>query len=150
MIMSQWHYYLLSQSTQWNTFNDVCLLSKFNVSNFSVTGDIDFQTGHVADFEQFKVENYFADLELVKIDSISSLLLTIGSSVFPEFGQDMPQKTILKKSRTIHNIWHKLLSVIQSAGIKNWFPQSINRLQRFRLQFLPVSSFSFGRPWKPS
>ena len=49
---------------------------------------IDFQTGHFANFEQFK------------------------------FG------------------------MIQSAGIMNWFAQSINRLQRFSLLFLFVAGFS--------
>ena len=33
-------------------------------------------------------------------------------------------------------------SVIQPAGIRNWFPQSINRLQRFSLLFLSVAGFS--------
>ena len=32
--------------------------------------------------------------------------------------------------------------MIQSAGIKNWFPQSINMLQRSSLLFLPVTLFS--------
>ena len=33
-------------------------------------------------------------------------------------------------------------SMIQSVGIKNWVPQSINRLQRFSLSFLFVTDFS--------
>ena len=40
MIMSYCHHYHLRRSTQWNPFNDVYLLSKFDVSSFSVTGDI--------------------------------------------------------------------------------------------------------------
>ena len=32
--------------------------------------------------------------------------------------------------------------MIQSAIIKNWFPQSINRLHRFSLLFIPVTRFS--------
>ena len=33
-----------------------------------------------------------------------------------------------KNSRTTHKMWHKLFSMIQSVGIKNWFPQPINGL----------------------
>ena len=63
----------------------------------------DFQTGHFADFEQFKDDNYFVIFEQVKIDSIPSLLLTLDSSqFFTKFGQDMLQKT--KNSRTMQNI----------------------------------------------
>ena len=47
-----------------------------------------------------------------------------------------------KNSRTTHRIWHKSFSMIQSAGIKNWFPQLIKRLQKFSLLFLPVTHFS--------
>ena len=32
--------------------------------------------------------------------------------------------------------------MIQSAGMKNWFPQAINMLQWFCLLFLPVTYFS--------
>ena len=39
MIMNYCHHYRL-RSTQWNPFNDAYLLSKFDVSSFSVTGDI--------------------------------------------------------------------------------------------------------------
>ena len=46
-----------------------------------------------------------------------------------------------KNSRTTHRIWHKLFSIIQSAGIKNWFPQSINRLYMFNLLFLSAPHF---------
>ena len=59
------------------------LVSKFDVSGFSVTGDIyiDFQTSHFADFEQFKVDIYIANFGQVKIDSIRSFLLTLDRSV---------------------------------------------------------------------
>ena len=33
-------------------------------------------------------------------------------------------------------------SMIQSVGIKNWFPQSTNRLHRFSPLFLSVTRFS--------
>ena len=39
-IMRSWHHYLLRWSTQWNLLNEVYLLSKFDVSSFSMTGDI--------------------------------------------------------------------------------------------------------------
>ena len=47
-----------------------------------------------------------------------------------------------KNSRTMHGICHKLFSMIQSAGIKNRFPQSINRLWRVSLLFISVTCFS--------
>ena len=48
-------------------------MSKFVVSSFSVTGDIDFQTIHFADFEQFRNDIYFANIAQVKIDPYSQL-----------------------------------------------------------------------------
>ena len=41
-----------------------------------------------------------------------------------------------------HKSGHKSFSVIQSAGIKNWFLQLINRLQRLSLLFLSVTCFT--------
>ena len=43
-------------------------------------GYIDFQTGYFADFEQFKVDIYFANFGQVRIDSICSLLLALYRS----------------------------------------------------------------------
>ena len=40
VIMSYCHHYCLRRSTQWNPFNDNYLLSKFDVSSFSIAGDI--------------------------------------------------------------------------------------------------------------
>ena len=62
--------------------------TNLNVSSFSMTGDIDFQTGHFADFkkfvhfayfEQLKIDSHFPDFEEVTIDSIclSALLRTL-------------------------------------------------------------------------
>ena len=41
---------------------------------------IDFQTGYFADFEQFKVDIYFANFGQVRIDPICSLLLALYKS----------------------------------------------------------------------
>ena len=41
-----------------------------------MTGDIDFQRSHFADFEQFKVDIYFVNFEQAKIDPIRSFSLT--------------------------------------------------------------------------
>ena len=51
-----------------------------------MTGDIyiDFQTSHFAEFEQFKVDIYFANFGQVKIDPIQYLLWT-GHNYFTEF-----------------------------------------------------------------
>ena len=77
---------------------------------------IDFQTGHFFDF--------FLTW---------GILLSLGKTC---------HKNNLKYSRTMYRIWHKSFSMIQSAIIKNWFPQSINRLHRFSLLFIPVTRFS--------
>ena len=45
-----------------------------------MTEDIDFQIGHPADFEQFKVDIYFTNIGQVKIDPIWSILLTLDRS----------------------------------------------------------------------
>ena len=41
---------------------------------------IDFQTSHFANFEQFKVDNYFTNFGQVKIQPIRSFLLTLDKS----------------------------------------------------------------------
>ena len=55
-------------------------MSKFDVSSFSVTGDIyiHFQTSHFEDFEQLKVDIYFDDFRQVKIAPMWFLLLALG------------------------------------------------------------------------
>ena len=48
---------------------------------------IDFQIGHSADFEQFKVDVHFANFGQVKTDPTCSHLLVLTShSYFTEFG----------------------------------------------------------------
>ena len=49
---------------------------------------------------------------------------------------------LIKNSRTTHRIWHMSFSMIQSVGIKNLVPQSINILQRCSLLFLFAAHFS--------
>ena len=44
----------------------VYLLSKFDVSCFSMTGDIDFQTAHSAAFKQFKIDSHLVEFGQVK------------------------------------------------------------------------------------
>ena len=61
----------------------------FDVSSFSVTGDIDFETGHFASFEQFKIDLYFANFGQAKIDpfvvfyyfgQVTAILLHLGKT----------------------------------------------------------------------
>ena len=61
----------------------------FDVSSFSVTGDIDFETGHFASFEQFKIDLYFANFGQAKIDpfvvfyyfgQVTAILLYLGKT----------------------------------------------------------------------
>ena len=80
------------------------------------------QTGDFADFEQFKIDSHFDNFGQEKIGP------TCLSSYFNEFEQHMLQKTIqtfpiLEKIR----IWHKSLSMIQSAGIKNWLGSPVSK-----------------------
>ena len=65
------------ESTQWKTLNEVYLLSELDISSFSMTRYIDFQTCHFADFEQLKIDSQNSGQ--VKIDLFLSLLLTQGS-----------------------------------------------------------------------
>ena len=58
--------------------NEVYLLSKFDVSSFSMTRD--FQTGSFGDVEQFKIDNHSDDFGQVKIDHNCSFLPTLGMS----------------------------------------------------------------------
>ena len=64
-----------------------------------------------------------------------------GHRYSTKLGQDA-MKNEPKNSRTTHKIWHKLFLVIQLVGIKNWFPQSINRLQKVSIFFLSVTFFA--------
>ena len=81
-------------------------------------------------FEQFKVDTNFVNFGQVKIDPKWSFLLTLDrSQLFYWVWARHATKNNPKNSRTTHKIWHKSFSMIQSVGIKNWFPQSINRLQ---------------------
>ena len=43
---------------------------------------IDFQTGHFANFERFKIDSHFANFEQVKIDPDRSFVLILGRSQF--------------------------------------------------------------------
>ena len=145
-------HYLLRQSTQWNPLNEVYLLSKFDVSSFYMTEDKQI----------FKL--------VILLTLISSKLIFIWLTLdkskltlfifFPHFGQvDRSQlfysvwakqaaknnpnpHHLIKNSRTTHRIWHMSFSMIQSVGIKNLVPQSINILQRCSLLFLFAAHFS--------
>ena len=53
--------------TQWNPLNEVYLLSEFDVFSFSYDWRyVDFQTGHFADFKQFKIDTHFLNLGVSK------------------------------------------------------------------------------------
>ena len=57
---------------------------------------IDFQTGHFADFEQFKIDGHFSNLDKCKLTLLTHFhCLWAGDIYFTEFGLDIwPQKTI--------------------------------------------------------
>ena len=54
----------LEEEYQMKLFKWGLVLPKFDVSNFSMTGDlyIDFQTGHFADIKQSKIFSHLATL----------------------------------------------------------------------------------------
>ena len=116
------------------------LLSKFGVSSFSMTGDIDFQTSwryidfqtsHFAGFEQSKILFILLTLGKEKLTLLVYFYqLWPGHSNFLDFGQDVwPRKKnpnplrLTKNSRTTHRVWYKSFPMIQSVGIRNWVPQ---------------------------
>ena len=103
-----------NSGTQWNPFNYVYLLFKFDVSSFSVTGDILI----------FKL----VILLILSNSKLIFILLTFYKSNWPylffstDFGQvknillslgKTPWKTP-KNFRTLHRIWHKPFSMIKS------------------------------------
>ena len=99
-----------------------------------MTEDIYFRTGYFTDFEQFCVDIYFANFGQVRIDPIYFFLLTLDKSqsfyyVWVSYvAKNNPNSPLDKNPKIRRRIWHKLFSMIPSAGIKNWFPHSINRL----------------------
>ena len=82
MIGRWWRHFLLWWSTHSHPHNKVYLLSKFDVSTFFMTGDIDFQTRHFVDFEKFKINSHFSGFWQVKIDPTRSFLLILEKSQF--------------------------------------------------------------------
>ena len=129
-----WHHYLLKRATQWNPFDDIYLLSKFDVSSFSVAVDI---------YRFCSLKLIFILLTLCRSKLTLSYLfywLWMGHSYFIDLGKTYHKKP--KNSRTRHRVWHKSFLMIQSAGIRKSFPQSINRPQMFSLLSLSVKRFS--------
>ena len=73
---------LLRHSTQWSPLNEVYLLSKFHISSFYTTGDIDFQTARsAADLEQLKNDTTLQTLGKPELILLAYFLQTLGSSV---------------------------------------------------------------------
>ena len=124
-------------STQWNPLNEVYLLSKFDDSSFSMTWDIyTFSNWSSLGKSKWCLLVHFYLLWAGQLFSV--ILLTLG-------------KALGAKNNPSH-FWQKIqelrigsgtsLSIIQSAGIKNWVPHLINRLQRFNILFLSITGFS--------
>ena len=73
--------------TKWNLLNDVYLLSKFDISSFSMTEDnINIQSGYFADFEQLKIDSHFACFGQVIIDPSALFLGGAPTSICHFFG----------------------------------------------------------------
>ena len=101
---------------------------------------IDIQNGYFADSEQFKAKLISILLTLGKLKltlfvsfywlgQVTLILLSLGKTCRKKQSKQSPFDNGFKKnSRTTNRIWGRSFSMIQSAGIKNWFPQSINRL----------------------
>ena len=133
MIMSYCHHYHLRRSTQWNPFNDVCLLSRFDVSSFSLTEDIYLRTGYFTTLSSSKLIFILLTLGMSELTLFisfywlwtSQLLYSVWVSYV---AKNNPNSPLDKNPKIRCRIWHKLFSMIPSAGIKTWFPHSINRL----------------------
>ena len=87
--------------------NEVYLLSKFDVSGFSMAKD--FQTGKFAESEQFKIYNHFANFGEVQSDPNCSSLLTLGKLQLFYWAE----KDVGLRKTTRHRIWPKSVSMIQ-------------------------------------
>ena len=100
------------------------------------------QTGNFAEFEQFKIDSHFADFGQVKIDHCRLYLLTLSRSQLfyrvwtRQAARNNPNPLgLTKNSKTRRRIWHKLSSMIQSAGIKTWLGSPVNKWTS-KMQFL--------------
>ena len=62
-------YHLLKQRIQLNPFNEVYLITKFDVSSSNNLRYINFQTGYLTDFEQFKVDSHSTDFGQIETDT---------------------------------------------------------------------------------
>ena len=88
---------------------------------------IDFQTSDFADFEQLKVDIYFANFGQVKTDPIRSFLLALDRSqlfycVWVRHALKIDSNPLRwQKIKNHIRLCHKSFSVIHSTGIKNWF-----------------------------
>ena len=83
-------------------------------------------------FSSFSVTEDICNFKLVILLTLSSSKLTLFNISSTVFGQ--ATYILLSLGKTYHEkhrIWHRSFSMIQSAGIKNWSPQSINRHQSF-------------------
>ena len=100
---------------------------------------IDFQTGHFADFQQFKIDIHFANFSQVIIDPICDfLLLWTCHSYFTESGQDILGKT----SQKIQELHQDLAQVIFNDSIRgDQEPVSSINKQASKVQFLSVTHF---------
>ena len=128
---------------QSKTFNAVYLLFKFDVPSFSPWLEIHrFSNGSFCWI--WAVQNwYFANFGYVKIDPISSSLVTLDrSQLFYWVLARHAAKTNPKKNQELHIGSGASIFSDSVSGNQNWFPQSINRPQRFGLLFLPVTRFS--------
>ena len=125
--------------------NEVYLLAKFDVSSFSMTGDIQiFKLVILLTLSTSRVIvillsfSYFGQ---VKIDPTHSFFTKHGQ-VTVTAKRNASRIRLTKNLRTTHRILPKSFSLIQSAVIKNWVTQLLNSLQRFNLLFISVTRFS--------
>ena len=115
------------------------------VSSFSVTGDIEISNWSFCYFEHFKADIYYVYFGQVKTVPICSFLLTVDRSQL--LYSVWVRHTTKNNSNSLRLIKiQEPRSMIQSAGIKNWFPQSLNRLYMFNLLFHSVTRFFWLLP----
>ena len=134
--------YPLRWSTQWNPLNEVYLLSEFHVSSFSITEDnIDFQTGHLADFDQVNIIKSKLTLLVYfyYFGQVTIILLSLGKTLGhkKQFKPSCDKKFKNHAQDLAQVIYNDVISGNEELG------SPVNKqLQRFNLLFLSVTRFS--------
>ena len=99
-----------------------------------------FQTGHFANFEQFKIDGHFSDFDP---RHLYLLILSRSHLFYQLWARCLTTKNIPNPSRTTHRIWLKLFSMTESIKIKNWLGSPLNKWTSKAQPFISFSNMFF-------